>query len=180
MQRLLVSPHDRKALERLRSETGRADVLRNTLIVLLSAEGRSKAALSRDLGCSTATIDRARRRYRERGADGLVPIRPPGRPSRATPAFRAAMAEAVQTPPQTLGYGFSTWSVPRLAAHLKKTTKVAYSDDQLRRLLHQEGFSVQRPKHTLKGKRDEVEFARAKQELEGLKKGRSSPTPRRP
>src|SRR5262249_24367368 len=170
MQRLLVSPHDRKALERLRSETGRADVLRNTLIVLLSAEGRSKAALSRDLGCSTATIDRARRRFRERGVDGLLPIKPPGRPSRATPAFRAAMAQAVQTPPQTLGYGFSPWSVSRLAAHLKKTTKVGFSDDQLRRLLHQEEFSVQRPKHTMKGKRDEAEFARAKRELEALKK----------
>jgi putative transposase len=180
MQRLLVSPQDRKALERLRSETGRADVLRNALIVLLSAEGRSKAALSRDLGCSTATIDRARRRYRERGVDGLLPVKPPGRPSRATPAFRAAMAQAVQTPPQTLGYGFSTWSVPRLAAHLKKTTRVGFSADPLRRLLHQEKFSVQRPKHTLKGKRDEAEFARAKRELEDLKKGLSSLTPRRP
>jgi transposase len=180
MQRLLVSPQDRKALERLRSETGRADVLRNVLIVLLSAQGRSKAALSRDLGCSTATIDRARRRYRERGVDGLLPIKPPGRPSRATPAFRAAMAQAVQTPPQAFGYGFSTWSVSRLAAHLKKSTKVGFSDDQLRRLLHPEGFSVQRPKHTLKGKRDEAEFARAKRELEALKEGLSSPTPPRP
>jgi transposase len=180
MQRLLVSPHDRKALERLRSETGRADVLRNALIVLLSAEGRSKAELSRDLGCSTATIDRARRRYRQRGVDGLLPVKPPGRPSRATPAFRAAMAEAVQTTPQALGYGFSTWSVSRLAAHLKKTTRVGFSDDQLRRLLHQEGFSVQRPKHTMKGKRDEAEFERAKGELEALKKGLSGPTPRRP
>jgi transposase len=78
MQRLLVSPQDREALQRLRSETGRADVLRNALIVLLSAEGRSKAELPRDLGCSTATIDRARRRYRERGVDGLLPVKPPG------------------------------------------------------------------------------------------------------
>ena len=180
MQRLLVNPHDRKALERLRSETGRADVLRNALIVLLSAEGRSKAELSRDLGCSTSTIDRARRRYRQRGVDGLLPVKPPGRPSRATPAFLAAMAEAVQASPPALGYGFSTWSVSRLAAHLKRTTKVGFSDDQLRRLLHQEGFSVQRPKHTMRGRRDEAEFERASRELEALKKGLSGPTPRRP
>jgi transposase len=180
MQRLLVNPHDRKALERLRSETGRADVLRNALIVLLSAEGRSKAELSRDLGCSTSTIDRARRRYRQRGVDGLLPVKPPGRPSRATPAFRAAMAEAVQASPPALGYGFSTWSVSRLAAHLKRTTQVGFSDDQLRRLLHQEGFSVQRPKHTMRGRRDETEFERASRELEALKKGLSGPTPRRP
>jgi transposase len=180
MQRFVVSPHNRKSLERLRSEAGWADVLRNALIVLLSAEGRSKAELSRDLGCSTATIDRARRRYRQRGVDGLLPVKPPGRPSRATPAFRAAMAEAVGASPMALGYGFSTWSVSRLAAHLKKTTKVGFSDDQLRRLLLREGFSVQRPKHTMKGKRDEAEFERAKGELESLKKGLSSPAPPRP
>lgn len=174
MQRLLVSPHDRKALEQMRSKTGRADVLRNALIVLLSAEGRSKAELSRDLGGSTATIDRARRRYRERGVDGLLPVKPPGRPSRATPAFLAAMAEAVAASPQALGYGFSTWSVARLAAHLKKTTRIGFSDDQLRRLLHQEGFSVQRPKHTMKGKRDEAEFERAGRELGALKNNGST------
>ena len=80
----------------------------------------------------------------------------------------------------TLGYGFSTWSAPRLAAHLAKVTGVRFSDDQLRRLLHQEGFTVQRPKHTMKGKRDEARFQRAKGELEALKKGPSGPTPPRP
>jgi transposase len=89
------------------------------------------------------------------------------------------MAEAVRTPPQKFGHGFTTWSVPRLAAHLKKVTKVGFSDDRLRRLLHQEDFSSQRPKHTMKGKRDEAEYERAKVELEALKKGLSSPTPRR-
>ena len=89
------------------------------------------------------------------------------------------MVEAVQTPPQTLGYGFSTWNVPRLAAHLKKITKISFSNDQLRRILHQEGFSVQRPKHTMKGKRNEKDFERAKGELEVLKRGHFSPIPQR-
>jgi hypothetical protein len=90
------------------------------------------------------------------------------------------MAQAVQSPPPDLGYGFTTWSVPRLAAHLKKVTKIGFSEDQLRRLLRQEGFSVQRPKHTMKGKRDEAEYRRARGELEALKKGLSSPAPPRP
>ena len=58
----------------------------------------------------------------------------------------------------------------RLAEYLAKTTGIRFSDDQLRRLLHQEGFSVQRPKHTMKGKRDEKAFRKAKQELQVLKK----------
>lgn len=174
-----LSVSERRALERLRRDDNRAAVFRNATIILQSAEGRSKAMLSRALGCSLSTIDRVRRAYLREGVAGLLPVRPPGRPSRATPEFRAAMAEAVQTPPQALGYGFSTWSVPRLAAHLRKVTRIGFSDDQLRRLLHQEDFSVQRPKHTMKGKRDEDRYERARGELEALKKGLSGPTPRR-
>jgi hypothetical protein len=38
------------------------------------------------------------------------------------------------------------------------------------RLLHGHGFSVHRPKHTLKGKRDEAAYQKAKEELIVLKK----------
>jgi transposase len=179
MPRLALSDTERSSLGQLRSGTDRASVYRNATIILQSDEGLSKAALSRALGCSVSTIDRVCRAYRRQGNAGLLPVKPPGRPSRATPAYRAALAEAVQTPPQSLGYGFSTWNVPRLAAHLKTTTKVSFGADQLRRLLHQEGFSMQRPKHTMRGKRSEADFERAKGELEALKKGLSSPPPTR-
>jgi len=174
-----LSASERRTLERLRRDDNRAAAFRNATIILQSADGRSKAALSQALGCSISTVDRVRRAYLREGAAGLLPVKPPGRPSRATPEFRAAMAEAVQAPPPDLGYGFTTWSVPRLAAHLKKVTKVGFSEDQLGRLLHREGFTVQRPKHTMRGKRDEAEFERAKRELEALKKGLSGPAPRR-
>src|SRR5262249_20309562 len=130
-----LSAPERRALERLRRDDPRAAVFRNATIILQSAEGQSKAALSQALARSISTIDRLPRAYLREGLAGLLPVKPPGRPSRATPGFRAAMAEAVQTPPSDLGYGFTTWSVPRLAAHLKKVTKVGFSEDQLRRLL---------------------------------------------
>jgi transposase len=175
-----LSAAERRTLERFRRADNRAAVFRHATIILQSAESRSKAALSQALGCSISTIDRVRRAYLREGITGLLPVKPPGRPSRATPAFRAAMAETVQASPPELGYGFTTGSGPRLAAHLKKVTQVGFSADQQRRLLHREGFSVQRPKHTLKGQRDEAEFERAKGELEALKKGLSRPAPRRP
>jgi transposase len=180
MRHFILSSAERESLERLRSENKQAVVFRNVTIILQSADGRSKAQLSQALGCSISTIDRARREYLRSGPAGLLPVKPPGRPSRATPKFRAALVEAVQTPPQTLGYGFSTWSVPRLAAHLKKFTTISFSDDQLRRILHQEKFSVQRPKHTMKGKRNEEAFERAKGELEVLKRGPVSRVLQRP
>jgi transposase len=159
-------------LDRLRMSTASADVFRNCTIVLMSAVGHSKASIAKDLGCCTDTVGRVRRLYRQGGTKALHPIKPPGRPSRATPEFIKQMRQAMQTNPLALGYGFSTWSAARLAKHLARVTGIRFSDDQLRRLLHQHGFSVHRPKHTLKGKRDEAAYQKAKKGLIRLKKKR--------
>jgi transposase len=160
------------ALDALRFSATEAAVFRNATIILMTDVGRSKFSIAEDLGCSPATVDNARRRYREAGLAGLKPRKSPGRPSQATPEYRAALREAVQTPPQSLGYGFSVWSAGRLNAHLMKLTKKSFSDDRLRRLLKEEGFSFQRPKHTLKGKRDEAAYEKARRKLKRMKKGR--------
>jgi transposase len=159
-------------LDRLRFSTNSADVFRNCLIILMSHSKDTIASIAERLGCGTDTVTRTRRLYRKGGIESLRPLKPPGRPGRATPQFLRAMKQAVQTNPLTLRYGFSTWSVVRLAEHLAKITGIRFSEDQLRRLLHREGFSVQRPKHTMKGKRDEKAYRRAKAELMGMKKKR--------
>lgn len=161
---------DWDALDELRFSTNDADVFRNATVILMTGVGRSKFDIAKDLGCSPATVDNVRKRYRQRGLAGLARRKPPGRASRATPQYRAALRKAVQTPPQTLGYGFSVWSANRLAKHLEKTTKIALGDDRLRTILAEEGFSFQRPKHTMKGKRNETAYERARGELKILKK----------
>jgi transposase len=172
-----LSDKECDALDRLRFSTNEAAVFRNATIILMSATGRSKASIACDLGCSIGTVDFARQRYRQSGPKGLIPGKPPGRASRATPEYRAALRTAVETPPQELGYGFSVWSVARLNAHLLKETGIGFGDDQLRRILKQEGFSFQRPKHTMRGKRDEAAFQKAGRKLRALKKKPFARTP---
>jgi putative transposase len=172
-----LSEQEWEALDRMRFATTEAAVFRNVTIILMTAAGRTKASIARDLGCSPATVDNVRHRYQQQGREGLRRGQPPGRPARVTAEYRAAVRQTVQTPPQHWGYGFSVWSVARLGQHLKKQTGLSFSEDQLGRLLHQEGFSFQRPKHTLKGKRDEVAYEQARQELHVMKK---KPWPRRP
>lgn len=159
-------------LDRVRFSAKSADVFRNCLVILKSHSHDTIASIAQDLGCSPDTVVRVRRAYRRGGAAALEPVKPPGRPTRATPAYLAEMRRAALASPVTLGYGFSTWSVARLAAHLAKVTKIRFGDDQLGRLLRRHGFSFQRPKHTLKGKRDEAAYQRAKAELIVLKKKR--------
>jgi transposase len=171
-----LSDKEWDALDQLRFGTTDAAVFRNATIILMSAVGRSKVSIAHDLGCSVGTIDIIRKRYRQDGLDGLIPGKPPGRTSRATPEYRAALRTAVNTPPQELGYGFSVWSLARLNAHLLKETGIGFSDDQLGRIMKQEGYSFQRPKHTMKGKRDEAAFQKAATKLRRFKKKRSTMT----
>jgi len=160
------------ALDEFRFSTRDVTLFRNATVILMSGVGRSKASIAKELGCCPATVDNIRQRYREQGLAGLVPRKSTGRRSRATPEYRAALRRAVQTQPQTLGYGFSVWSVARLNAHLQKETGVRFGEDRLRAILREEGFSVQRPKHTMKGKRDEAKYEQARRQLKRLKKGR--------
>src|SRR5262245_24096999 len=164
------------ALDRLRFSSPSAEVFRNCLIILRSHAGCSISQIAEFLGCSPDTVKRVRRLYRQGGIDALHPRDSPGRTSRATPEFRQRLRCAVKTCPLALGYGFATWSSARLAEHLAQLTGVRFSDDQMRRLLHEEGFTFQRPKHTLKGKRDEAAFQHAKQELQERKRQALGPS----
>ena len=161
---------EREALDDLRFRTPSADVFRNCLILLLSDSRDTIASIAQRLGCGTDTVVRIRRLYRMGGIGSLHPTKPPGRRSLATPAFIKKMKQTVDTSPMKLGYGFSVWSATRLAAHMAKETGIHFSDDQMRRLLHQVNYSFHRPKHTLKGKRDEAAYEKARRKLIGLKK----------
>lgn len=174
-----LSDKEWDALDRLRFSTVDVAVFRNATIILMSGTGRSKKSIAEDLGISVGTVDNIRQTYRQKGVAGLRPGKPPGSQSRATPAYRATLRKTLQTSPRELGYGFSGWSLARLNAHLTKVTQISFSEDQLGRIVHAEGFSFQRPKHTMKGKRDEAAYERAAAKLKTLKKKRSATTPQK-
>lgn len=172
MARWKLTDKEWDALDALRFSSTDVTVFRNATLILMSGVGRSKTSIAMELGCCPATVDNVRKRYREQGLPGLVPRKSTGRRSRATPEYRAVLRRTVQTQPTTLGYGFSVWSVARLNAHLAKETGVGFGEDRLRAILREEGFSFQRPKHTMKGKRDEAKYEKARRQLKRLKKGR--------
>lgn len=168
------------ALDTFRMRAKTPATYRNATIILMSDAGRSKASIAEALGCAAATVERVRRLYQTLGVIGLTPIKPPGRPSRLSKALREPVLQAIQVDPRSLGYGFSTWSIPRLAQHLDRRHGLRAGVSTVRRVLAHEQFSLQRPKHTLEGKRDERAHAKAQKQLQTLKKKRSAGTPPRP
>ena len=91
------------ALDELRFSTSDADVFRNATVILMTGVGRSKFEIAEDLGCSPATVDNVRKRYRERGLEGLQRVPPRRAAASRAPRVSRHWQEAVQTPPQAIG-----------------------------------------------------------------------------
>jgi transposase len=113
------------------------------------ALGAEIAALTRWSGRSARTVWRWLELFRAEGMAALGDAPRSGRPPQADAGYRAALAQAVGTPPRDLGLGFDVWTSARLSVYLAETTGVRLAAGWVRVLLHQAGFVSGRPTHTL-------------------------------
>ena len=82
-------------------------------IVLRAAEGASNTEIAREVGVSLPTVGLWRRKFSERGMDGLQTAPRSGRPREVTDdEVRRVLAKTLEPPPD----GTTHWSVRRLAA----------------------------------------------------------------
>ena len=158
---------------------GSAEVLeaRRQRAIQMLADELSLNEIARRIGYTGVQVSRIRRRFAEGGLDGLQDRPRSGRPSRVTPAYRRELREALKRGPPAYGYLFTVWSLPRLNTHLKAKTGLAFCAESVRRFVRTEGYVFRRPKHTLKGRRDEKAFRQAQRQLRRLKKGLCVPAP---
>lgn len=85
--------------------------------------------------------------FNEGGLENIVPSAPPGRPSSLSENQKEKLKVDVLTHPRVLGYEFSNWEGKSVAHHIEKKFEVNLSVRQAQRLLHELGFSLQRPKY---------------------------------
>ncbi|MFW6039290.1 MAG: helix-turn-helix domain-containing protein [bacterium] len=168
-------PWQRRRLLEQRDHAPTPRVFKRAACLLMSAAGHTAVHIAEVLGLSRDAVSDIRRRWHERGLASLVDRPRSGRPPRVTPAYRRALGRALDRSPLSFGYAFTTWSIARLNTHLRQTTGITIGDEWLRKLVHEEGFVVGRPKHTLANKRDAHAYRQAKRLLDRRKKGRSSP-----
>jgi transposase len=169
---LKLSKFERRRLAEQASQSPDADFRDGCRAVLLLADGLSRETVASQFGVHAATVGRWAHNYRQRGVDGL---RGPERDGRGRPPKLSAdhlqrLKEIVLTPPQTLGYAFTVWTLPRLARYMQQTCQVSVQPHYLGLLLHRMGIQRRRPKHVLRGKRDEAAHDQAKEELREIKK----------
>ena len=81
--------------------------------------------------------------------DGLLEGYRSGRPSSLTAEQRAQLGDILDSGPVAYGLDTGIWTSPMLAWLIEEEFGIAYHPGHVRKLLHQIGFSVQRPRRVL-------------------------------
>jgi transposase len=172
-----LKPCQRRRLQKIRDHPPSPAAGRRAVCLLLSADGASSKTIALASGLSIDAITDIRRRWQRRRFDCLEDRPRKHLASKATPAYRRQLRKALRLGPLAFGYIHTVWSLERLDAHMKALTGIGFCKDYLRKLVRAEGFVYRRPKHTLKGRRDQQAFRKAQRQLNLLKRGLYDLTP---
>lgn len=127
--------------------------LRRAGIVLASVQGRSAADAAAMFAATAQYAREVIHAFNEKGFAALNPKWSGGRPRRFGPDARELICRVARTPPQDLGLPFTTWSLTKLVAHLRKWHRIVGSTETVRQVMRDAGVRWQATK-TWKASRD--------------------------
>ncbi len=143
---------------------GSAEVLaaRRRRALKLLDEGLSLNEVARRVGCQASSVMRWRDR-RDQVGEGVYEVgASPGRPPKLSPVQKRRLVRLIAKGPLTHGYNTDVWTCDRIRRLIWREFRVRYHRDHVGRLLHQLGFSPQKPERRAL-ERDEERIARWKQ-----------------
>lgn len=117
--------------------------------VLDYIDGRTAIAISDELDVSRSGVTKWLMWYDTMGADGLRSDKPPGRPARLSDEQKEELAKIIEAGPQAAGLTTGLWIGPAIGDLIRRRFGVKYHRQYIPRLLHDLGFSVQRPRKRL-------------------------------
>lgn len=117
---------------------------RRRAITLLQA-GKSPAAVARAVSASRSSVQRWQTAYRKKGWAGLTAKPIPGCPSRLSARQKTQLERGLLKGPLAAGYPNDLWTLARIQQFIRKQFGVTYHPGHIWRLLHQMGWSSQKP-----------------------------------
>lgn len=144
------SSPDHDGLVELYRKEGNSRIKERYQALYLQCEGNNCTEVAKIIKRSRRTILNWLNAFNESGLEGIVPIRPPGRPSRLSEEQKMKLRDDVLIHPRDLGYEFSNWEAKSVAFHISEKFDVEIGARQAHRLLHDLGFTLQRPKYCFK------------------------------
>ena len=159
-------------LRGLAARTKDANQARRLLAIAAVYDGMDREEAARIGGMDRQTLRDWAHRFNERGPDGLINAKPPGRPSKLSAAQKEELRQLVETGPDPRVDGVVRWRCVDLKRVLGERFAVDLSEVSLGRALKKLGFShiSARPVHP----------AQDAQAIAAFKKNTSPHTLRRP
>ncbi len=141
---------------------------------------KSLRTVSQLLGVSLSSVKRWKAAWQAGGTDALSAKPHPGGASKLTDAQRDELIEIVLAGPRASGYATDLWTCARIAAVIRKRFGVEYHTGHLSRILHELGFSPQKPRQVAREQDAEAVERWRKQDWPRIKKkpsARAQPLP---
>jgi len=146
------SPSARRSLRKFirdREKAGDLDEWRRGKAVLGYIEGRRVVELAGQFDVTRGSVNRWLQWYEVMGVDGLRTASPPGPTRKLNEAQRAELTAIVEAGPIAAGYQSGVWTGPMVGDLIERRFGVRYHKHNVPRLLHELGFSLQRPRKRL-------------------------------
>jgi transposase len=149
---LELHPSTLKRLVRLSKEAerdGSYRVAKRLQAVVMNAEGYSSGEIARILKAPRSKASEWLRRYEEDGVDGLLEGHRSGRPTELDERQRRQLGHILDGGPAAYGLDTGIWTSPTISWVIEEEFGIEYHPGHVRKILHEIGFSVQRPKRIL-------------------------------
>lgn len=122
-------------------------------------EGLQPVEVAQRIGVDRRSVRRWKAAARSQGEAGVRARAAPGRPSRLTPARKRRLEALLLKGPVASGFDTDLWTCPRVSELIKQRFGIDYHVDHVGRLLHNLGWSPQKPARRA-AERDEREIRR--------------------
>lgn len=134
-------------------------MVRRVIAVELLRDGNLLTEVADLLKVSVSTVKRWNKAFQQGGLAALAPKRHPGPKSKLSVPQKRRLREILLRGPLAAGFHTDLWSCPRVAEVVQREFGVVYHPDHLGRILHELGFSPQKPQRRAR-ERDEAAIER--------------------
>ena len=154
MQARLLHLHFR-TYDKLRRLKQKADtdgahrVAKRLHAITLNHDGLSSGAIAHLLDAPRSKVSQWLSDYEHFGYEALLEGQRSGRPGQLTQQQQVQLEDIIDSGPTSWGFLSGVWSAPMVARVITEEFGIDYTARHVRRLLHQWGFSVQRPRRKL-------------------------------
>jgi transposase len=159
-----------KSLLNQAEAAGDLEEWRRAKAVLGYIDGRRVIVLSDQFGVTRGSINRWLQWYDTRGVDGLRTRIAPGPAPRLSEKQRGELADVIEAGPLSVGFSSGVWTGPMIGDWIHRRFGVRYHTHYVPELLHQLGFSVQRPRKRLARADAEAQAHWLRKRLPAIKK----------